>query len=243
MSKTLAVFFALVATALAQENDTAYHAMRTVGNQLGRGALHRIVEVSGVRGNPQPARWRVLLADRNFATGIREIEVANGRIVSDHASESGGGNASTIQTAKLNLDSSGAYAVAAHTADTSHVIFNSVSYTLRNDHRGNPVWIVALEGGSGEALGTIHIGANRGNIARVEGMYRGRNLENGDAEAPVVGREGEHEAEPEVTDADEADENIVKRRIKEMFRRTSRDAAAMFHRVRRSFADYIDPDR
>lgn len=236
MSKVVAVLFAFVASAFAQESDTAYAAMRTVANHLGRAALNHIVEVSGTRGNPQPARWRIVLADRNFASGLREIEVANGRIVADHASEGGGGSVTPISTSKLNLDSSGAYAVAAHTADTSHIVFDAVDYMLQSDKRGNPTWVVTLTGRSHEPLGTIHIGANRGNITRVEGMYRGRNLDEN-------GGEIARQDSPRTDADDDADENIVKRRIKEAFRRTSREAASMFHRVRRSFADFIDPDR
>jgi hypothetical protein len=38
----------------------------------------------------------------------------------------------------------------------------------------------------------------------------------------------------------DADENIVKRDIKRMFRRTTRDAQRMFQRVRRSFVDFMN---
>ena len=38
----------------AQENATAYEALRVVGTQYGRGALNHIVLITGVKGEPQP---------------------------------------------------------------------------------------------------------------------------------------------------------------------------------------------
>jgi len=149
----------------------------------------------------------------------------------------------TINTSKLNLDSTGAYSVASRTAETSHVTFALTSYTLRTDDRGNPVWIVTLADRSSRPVGTIHIRASDGRVNRVEGMYSGRNMEqvevNRDEEP---GRNDLSNAENPATVEDEqtdADENIVKRDIKRMFRRTTQDARGMFQRVRRSFVDFF----
>src|SRR5712692_12116472 len=95
--------------------------------------------------------------------GVREVEVRNGRIDSERTpvrSVVGSSEGATINTARLNLDSSGAYAVASHTADKSNTRFATVSYTLRTDERGDPTWIVTLHGQSGRPVGTIYIGAN-----------------------------------------------------------------------------------
>jgi hypothetical protein len=144
----------------------------------------------------------------------------------------------TINTTKLNLDSTGAYSVASHTAETSHVTFALTSYTLRTDDRGNPVWIVTLADRNSRPVGTIHIRASDGRINRVEGMYAGRNME----QVEVNRDEVDNPSPPpddEQTDGD-ADENIVKRDIKRMFRRTTNDARRMFQRVRRSFVDFFN---
>jgi len=45
----------------AQENATAYDALRVVGTQLGRGALNHIVSITGVKGHPQPEKWKIIL--------------------------------------------------------------------------------------------------------------------------------------------------------------------------------------
>ncbi len=111
---------------------------------------------------------------------MREIVVEDNRIASQRVpnrSVAGSSEGHTINTARLNLDSTGAYAVASHTAETSHVTFSLVSYTLRTDDRGNPTWIVTLEDRSRRPVGTIHIKANDGRVSRVEGMYQGRNME------------------------------------------------------------------
>ncbi|MDQ6808228.1 MAG: hypothetical protein M3Z64_02205 [Verrucomicrobiota bacterium] len=240
MWKGLIVSIFLATAAFAQEHATAYEALRVVGAQLGRAAINHVVSLSGVDGNPQPATWNVLLEDRTAASGLREVQVANGRLVADRAPSRnviGPGAAASISTSRLNLDSSGAYQVASHTAETSHVVFSYVSYTLRTDPRGNPTWIVTLQSNARQPLGTIHIGANKGNVTRVEGLYSGRNIEQVADDRTLDQPVAEND-----TEAD-GDENVVKREIKRAFRRTKHDATRMFDDVRRSFADFIDPRR
>lgn len=247
----------MLAVARGERQNTAYDALVVVKNQFHRAALKRVISVTGVDGDPQPMQWTVLIADRSAPGGLRELQIANGRILADRtpgdrvAGTTGG---VTIDTAKLNLDSDGAFAIANHTADRSHTNFESVSYTLRNDHRGTPVWIVTIQDKARTPLGTIHISANRGNVTRVEGMYRGANMANVEQDPAVSGGANvEHDpvmssgakdknAQPNLDNDgqfDESDEdvNIVKARIGEMFRRTKRDAQRLFQRVRRSFDD------
>ena len=223
---------------LAQENPSAYEALRVIGTRLNRQLVNRVISVSGVDGDPQPRTWKILVEDRNANGGVREIVVEGNRIVSQRVpnrSVVGTTQGATINTAKLNLDSTGAYSVASHTAETSHVTYALTTYTLRTDEKGNPIWIVTLGDRSGRPLGTIHILASDGRVTRVEGMYQGRNMEQ------VEVNRDEVDNPPAVEDENEdADENIVKRDIKRMFRRTTNDARRMFQRVRRSFVDFIN---
>lgn len=166
---------------------------------------------------------------------MREIVVEDNRIASQRVpNRSVGGSTqdATINTAHLNLDSTGAYSVASHTAETSHVTFSYVSYTLKNE-RGNPVWIVTLEDRSRKPLGTIHVKANDGRITRVEGMYQGRNMDQVE-NAPDQADNGNVES------GDDPDDNIVKRNVKRLFRKTSEDAKHLFVKVRRSFVDFVN---
>jgi hypothetical protein len=238
MWKFLLASLLLASSVLAQENPSAYEALRVIGTQMNRQLVNRVVSVAGVDGNPQPRTWKILLEDRNANGGVREVVVENNRIVSQRVpnrSVVGSTKGATIDTAKLNLDSTGAYSVASHTAETSHVTYALTSYALRTDEKGSPIWIVTLGDRSGRPVGTIHIRASDGRVTRVEGLYQGRNMEQ------VEENRDEVDNPPAVEDENEdADENIVKRDIKRMFRRTTNDARRMFQRVRRSFVDFFN---
>src|SRR5207244_11731639 len=90
-------------------------------------------------------------------SGVLELQVADGRIDSDDEADrdvAGSTEGATIDISQLNLDSSGAYAVASHTAEASHTSFATADYTLRKDDRGEPTWIVTLRNTSSRTVGT-----------------------------------------------------------------------------------------
>jgi len=236
MWKPLLAFMLVVTPAFAQEQFTAYDALRVVGVHINREAVNNIIAVTGVKGNPQPQTWRVVITDRSGGGGFRDIQVRNGQVVSDRPSSVvGSSEGATINTSRLNLDSSGAFAVASHIADKSGTRFETVSYTLRTDERGDPVWIVTLHAVNGRPVGTIHIGANRGNVTRTEGMFAGTNMNDVETEREVA--QGP-------TDEEDGEEHGplhgVRSRIRSAFRRTQEEASDMFGRVSRSFSDFIN---
>jgi hypothetical protein len=246
MWKLLLASLLVAGPVLAQESPSAYEAMRTIGTQLNRQAVNHIVSITGAEGDPHPRSWKILVEEKNAPSGVREYVIENNRIVSQRVpnrSVVGSTKGATIDTAKLNLDSTGAYSVAAHTADTSHVTFSLTNYTLRNDDRGNPIWVVALADRSNRPVGTIHIRASDGRVMRVEGMYQGRNMEqvevNPDVDSPPT-VENEPPPDDQTVDDENSDENIVFRDIKRAFRKTTHDASRMFHKVRRSFVDFFN---
>ncbi|MEP6810926.1 MAG: hypothetical protein ABI992_11840, partial [Chthoniobacterales bacterium] len=113
----------VVSTAQAAQQATAYDALVTVGNQFSHAALKHLISVTGTHGDPQPTQWTILITDRKAPGGVREIQVADGRIVSNQAASghvTGSAEGATINTAQLNLDSDGAFTVANYTADRSH---------------------------------------------------------------------------------------------------------------------------
>jgi hypothetical protein len=233
MWKTLAVLLLLSAPVLAQEQATAYDVLRVVGAQLNREFVNHVISMTGVDGNPQPKTWKILLDDPQARGGVREVEVRHGRIDSERTpvrSIAGSSEGATINTARLNLDSSGAYAVASHTAERSNTRFATASYTLRTDERGDPVWIVTLQNKSSRPVGTICIGADRGNVTRTEGMFAGANMSD-------VETERDAEQEP---DEEHAPFHGVRTRIRESFRHAQDEARDTFERVRRSFVDFIN---
>src|ERR1051325_10438263 len=137
MWKFLLASLFVAAPVFAQENASAYEALRVIGTQVNRQVVNRVVSVNGVDGDPQPRSWKILVEDKNAANGVREYVVEDSRIVSQRApnkSVVGSTQGATINTSKLNLDSTGAYTVAAHTAETSHVTFSLTSYTLRTEY-------------------------------------------------------------------------------------------------------------
>jgi len=233
MWKCFAALLLFVTPVLADEYPTAYEALRAVGTKFSRDSVNRVISVTGVDGTPQPETWKVLIEDPRARGGVREVEVANGQVVSERTpvrAVVGSSEGATIKTARLNLDSSGAYAVASHTADKSNARFATVSYTLRTDEHGDPVWIVTLQNKASRPVGTIYIGADRGNVTRTEGMFAGTNMEDVETD-----RDAERDTENE-----RGIIGTAKARVRETFRRAQDEARDMFERVRRSFVDFID---
>jgi hypothetical protein len=212
----------------AEENATAYEALRVLGSQFGRDALQQIVSIHGTKGDPQPEKWKIVVEDPQ-GRGVRELEIANGRIDSDNEADrnvAGSTEGATIDISRLNLDSSGAYAVASHTAEASHTSFATADYVLRTDDRGEPMWIMTLRNSSSRPIGTIYIGGTRGTVRRTEGMFAGATMED---------VEGDYD-QGEVTGVIKS----AKRSIKHGFNRAQEEARGMFVKVKRSFSDFIN---
>jgi hypothetical protein len=218
----------LATPVFAEENATAYEALRVLGGEVGRDALHQIVSIRGTKGDPQPKTWKIVVEDPQGG-GVRELDIADGRIDSDNQADrevAGSTEGATIDVSRLNLDSSGAYAVASHTAEASHAGFATADYILRTDERGEPMWIVTLRNRSSRPVGTIYIGGTRGTVRRTEGMFAGATMED------VEGDYHQGEVTGVIKNA--------KRSIKHGFNRAQEEARGMFDKVRRSFSDFIN---
>jgi len=218
----------LATPAWAEENATVYEALRVVGSEFGRDALDQIVSITGTKGDPQPEKWKIVVEDPQGG-GVRELQVADGKIDYDDEADrdvAGSTEGATIDVSRLNLDSSGAYAVASHTADASHISFSTADYTLRTDDRGEPMWIVTLRNRSSRPVGTIYIGGTQGTVRRTEGMFAGATMED---------VEGDYD-QREVTGVIRS----AKRSIKHGFNRAQEEARGMFEKVKRSFSDFIN---
>jgi hypothetical protein len=212
----------------AEENATAYEALRVLGSEFGRDALEQIVSIRGTKGDPQPEKWKIVVEDPQGG-GVRELQIADGKIDSDDEADrdvAGSTEGATIDISRLNLDSSGAYAVASHTADASHTSFATADYTLRTDDRAEPTWIVTLRNRSSRPVGTIYIGGTSGTVRRTEGMFAGATME--DVEGDYDQAEG-----PGVI-------RSAKRSIKHGFNRAQEEARGIFQKVKRSFSDFVN---
>ena len=92
MWKFLLASLLLAGPVLAQENPSAYEALRVIGTQMNRQVVNRVVSVAGVDGDPQPRTWKILLEDRNANGGVREIVVEGNRIVSQRVQRAAAGS-------------------------------------------------------------------------------------------------------------------------------------------------------
>jgi len=211
----------------AEENATAYEALRVLGGEFGHDALQQIVSIHGTKGDPQPEKWKIVVEDPQG--GVRELQIADGKIDSDNEADrdvAGSTEGATIDVSRLNLDSGGAYSVASHTAEASHTGFATADYTLRTDERGEPMWVVTLRNRSSRPVGTIYIGGTRGTVRRTEGMFAGATMED------VEGDYDQGEVTGVIRNA--------KRSIKHGFNRAQEEARGMFVKVKRSFSDFIN---
>jgi hypothetical protein len=228
MWRSFAALLLLATPVCAQEKTTAYEALRVVGTQFGRGALNHVVSITGVKGDPQPEKWKIILENPD-GRGVRGLQVAEGKIDSDDGADwstAGSTEGATLNVSRLNLDSSGAFAVASHIADTAHTHFATADYVLRTDERGEPIWIVTLLNRSSHPVGTIYIGATRGIVKRTEGMFTGATMED------VANDSDQEEGSGVISNA--------KKKIKHGFYKAQEQARGMFEKVKRSFSDFIN---
>ncbi|HWL52964.1 MAG TPA: hypothetical protein VNQ90_11050 [Chthoniobacteraceae bacterium] len=152
--------------------DTAYEALRTVGTDRDRELLNRVVEVKGESGVPQPETWVIVIDDPLARGGVREIEVAGGRVVSERTpvkKYSGISAGSAMNFERLNLDSKGAFTIAEQEAKIARVSFDAVDYVLRRDEdRGFPVWRLQLLDPELRRVATLTIAADTGAVLNRE---------------------------------------------------------------------------
>lgn len=155
----------------ATAQETAYAAMRTVG-QSRQDALARILEIRGTQGATQPLVWKITVADPAARGGLREFEVSGGAILSERAptrSTSDNTPDIPIDPAQLNMDSDAAFLAAHKAAKDMQVGFDSANYTLRSGNpRGLPVWTVELVDWDGTLDAVVAVAASDGRILRAE---------------------------------------------------------------------------
>lgn len=174
-AKTASIFTVLfLVNTLCFGRDSAYTALRAIGTGDNQALLNHVIQVQGVKGDPQPATWKIVVDDPNARGGVREIEISKGRIVSEHTpvrAYAGTSSNIVMDFKRLNLDSAGAFTIANQEATKHNVGFDSVDYLLRSDDQTNaPVWILKLQDASNVNVGTIYIAADSGAVLRTEGF-------------------------------------------------------------------------
>ena len=155
-------FLFTAAVALAAEQDaTAYTALRVVGKQKGQSVLNRVLELRGRNGMPQPAVWKIILAESDARGGVREIEVQRGKIISERT-VSRGTRGEAMDFSRLNLDSEGVFTIINRETEQQGLPFDRVDYALRSGSGGSPVWAADLYDGARGKVATMQIAADSG---------------------------------------------------------------------------------
>jgi hypothetical protein len=179
--------FFVFTSALTFAQDTAYKALRAVGKQRGENALGQIVSISGVYGHPQPTNWQIVLNDPSGRTGVRELQIGSGQVLSERAARSGQ-SATPIDLTKLNLDSDGAFHVAEQEAARSQVSFDSANYRLfAQDSSRQPIWKIELFDVNQRPVGTVRVAADTGSLISGSNWVRDSgvaSVQNGPPETP-----------------------------------------------------------
>jgi len=169
---------------IAQASDSAYQALRVVGNDRGQSALNQVLSLQATGGTPAPTAWKVLLDDPQARGGIRELNIKGGVIVSERTPVAKGGS-KPMDFHQLNLDSDGAFTVANKEASVAKVGFDSADYSLNPDSSGAPVWLLTLRDSSGSAVGEIKVSATDGNV--ISRNWNGSDISARDSDRAYVG--------------------------------------------------------
>lgn len=162
--KRLLILVAVLATQLtAHAVDTAYTALRAYGKKEGEKSLHRVLELRGRNGAPQPTMWKIVVDAPDARGGIREIDVQNGRIVGQRTPVSRDVG-QVMNFNQLNLDSDGAFTVVNQEAGKRRTTFDRLDYSLRGGSKGGaPIWEIELYE-KGNRVGVMRIAADSGEI-------------------------------------------------------------------------------
>ncbi len=156
--------FVTALSAIAQES--AYNALNSVGKSKGQPYLDNLLNLEGLNGNSQPSSWLMTFSDPASRSGIREVEVRGGAIISQRTPvNSPYGNAARVNLDRLQLDSDGAFTVAEQEAARQQISFSTAGYLLQSDStNGTPVWRVQLFNSSGALVQTLRISADNGSV-------------------------------------------------------------------------------
>jgi hypothetical protein len=195
----------LLITASGVAGDTAYSALRAVSARHGESALSRVLEVRGGKGT-----WKIFLADKRVHTGVREIQVVDGRILSDRmvmVERRGNG---PINVNELNLDSDGALVTVSQEVGQP-VSEDLIHYTLSNGTDGStPIWTVAIRHQREGEISSVQIAADTGAVLAKSLRSAPQNMELAGTDGTATEKDS-HSSEVTETDRDGIDQSTRKK--------------------------------
>jgi len=155
---------ACILPAVAFPQASAYDAMRTISAERSTTFLRQVVEAQGRMGAPQPEKWLFTIKDPLARGGMREMEVAKGKIVSERTPLRSNASDTPINFQKLNLDSEGAFSLAESIARSARIRFHGADYRLFSNELGTPVWELHYLDGQKRRFGSVLISAATGQV-------------------------------------------------------------------------------
>lgn len=166
LMKPLLFFAGLLVLGAPAYAETAYEALRILGEARGEAVLNQVVEVSGTNGVPQPEAWTVVTTDPMARGGVRIFGISNGRIQSERTpTRTGSAEPRPMDFNQLNLDSPSAFKVAEQEAQASGVAFDRADYLLRRGDRSpSPVWVITLADRNRRPTAEVNLAAENGRV-------------------------------------------------------------------------------
>ncbi len=166
---------ALLLLHTAARAETAYEALRSLGQSRGEDILNQVVEVNAQGGAPQPEMWTVVTTDPQARGGVRIFGIREGQVVSERAPTSTGSEPVPMDFNLLNLDSAGAFAVAEQEATRSRIGFERVNYVLQPGQRSaTPVWVIDLLDRNSAPAASVEVSAENGRVVELRSRGAGR---------------------------------------------------------------------
>lgn len=166
------LFLLLVSSAAAQSAGPALDALRLIP----RDAAKRLVRIEAREGSPAPERWYLLVHDPAVASGVRELVIADAKLVTSRTLSQ---FAETLNAADIvgadavQIDSTHVAKLAAAFADANGAKVGTLNYVLARDAATNaPVWSATVLDAVGDQIGVIVVNATKGTVLSSDGFEK-----------------------------------------------------------------------
>jgi hypothetical protein len=141
---------------------------------LPKAQAKNLARIEAHDGTPAPERWHLLVHDKESETGLREFVIAGGQIVASRIisqfAESLTAN-DVMDVDGLQFDSDRAAQLAQDYALANNVTPASINYQLKKDGAdAAPVWRLTCLDEAGKELGSLLLGAGKGNVISHDGF-------------------------------------------------------------------------
>jgi hypothetical protein len=168
--KALPLFLCLIAFVLpaAAKGVGAKEALRTLGRLRGASWLERVVQMSGDRGQDQPAAWHIIASDgkgglREFFVNAKSV-ISEGPVPADVAAAVKG---TAVASQKFVTNSTHAFMAAEGVAKKQKFGFDAMNFRLRcAAGTSTPVWTLDLLDANGAKLSEVTVSAVSGKVTR-----------------------------------------------------------------------------